>query len=249
VIGFENIRRTSSAKSRCGLRKAVREDKLSIIYLRPLDLSVDETLEEIRRSVARIGATRVVIDSISGFEMALAPTFREDFRESLYRLIGALTGLGVTMFSTVEVAEGHAGLQLTGYQISFLTDDILSLRYVEIEGELRKALVVVKMRSSSHSRAFRIYEISATGVQLRESSRTTMASSPVCSRQLRVPHPFSRIDGGGARAGSRSGRARCRWQRSRQRPADRVDAIRASGPAHYVSRKGACQRRQAPRER
>jgi len=172
------------------LRTAVREDKLSVIYLRPLDLSVDETLEEIRTSVARIGATRVVLDSISGFEMALAPTFREDFRESLYRLIGALTGLGVTMFSTVEVAEGNAGLQLTGHQISFLTDDILSLRYVEIEGELRKALVVVKMRGSSHSREFRIYEITATGVQLRESLRDydgILTGMP--TRQLRVPRP------------------------------------------------------------
>lgn len=175
------------------LRAAVREGRLSVIYLRPLDLSVDETLEEIRTSVARIGATRVVIDSISGFEMALAPTFREDFRESLYRLIGALTGLGVTMFSTVEVAEGNSGLQLTGHQISFLTDDILSLRYVEIEGELRKALVVVKMRGSDHSRAFRIYEISATGVQLRESLRDydeILTGMP--TRQLRLsrpPHP------------------------------------------------------------
>ena len=89
------------------LREAVREDKLRIIYLRPLDLSVDETLEEIRTAVQQIGAKRVVIDSISGFEMALAPAFREDFRESLYRLIGALTGLGVTIFSTVEVVEGE----------------------------------------------------------------------------------------------------------------------------------------------
>jgi circadian clock protein KaiC len=172
------------------LRDAVREDKLRIIYLRPLDLSVDETLEEIRTSVERIGATRVVIDSISGFEMALAPTFREDFRESLYRLIGALTGLGVTMFSTVEVVEGNEGLQLSGYQVSFLTDDILSQRYVEIEGELRKALVVVKMRGSNHSREFRIYEITATGVQLRESLRDydgIITGTP--TRQLRIPPP------------------------------------------------------------
>jgi circadian clock protein KaiC len=152
-------------------REAVREDRLRIIYLRPLDLSVDETLEEIRVSVEEMGATRVVIDSISGFEMALAPTFREDFRESLYRLIGALTGLGVTMFSTVEVLDSHDGLQITGYRISFLTDDIISQRYVEIEGELRKVLTVVKMRGSDHSREFRAYEITANGVLLRESLR------------------------------------------------------------------------------
>jgi circadian clock protein KaiC len=172
-------------------RDAVREDRLRIIYLRPLDLSVDETLEEIRVSVERVGATRVVIDSISGFEMALAPTFREDFRESLYRLIGALTGLGVTMYCTVEVLETLDGLQLTGYRISFLTDEIISQRYVEIEGELRKVLTVVKMRGSDHSREFRAYEITANGVLLRESLRDydgIISGAP--TRQLRtgVPH-------------------------------------------------------------
>jgi circadian clock protein KaiC len=174
------------------LRAAIRDGKLSIIYLRPLDLSVDETLEEIRQAVQRTDAKRVVIDSISGFEMALAPTFREDFRESLYRLIGALTGLGVTMYSTVEMVEGNGktGLQLTGHQVSFLTDDILSLRYVEIEGELRKALVVVKMRGSNHSREFRMYETTNTGVQLRESLRDydgVLRGTP--TRMLRVARP------------------------------------------------------------
>jgi circadian clock protein KaiC len=170
-------------------REAVREDRLRIIYLRPLDLSVDETLEEIRVSVEQMGATRVVIDSISGFEMALAPTFREDFRESLYRLIGALTGLGVTMFSTVEVLESLDGLQMTGYRISFLTDDIISQRYVEIEGELRKVLTVVKMRGSDHSREFRAYEITANGVLLRESLSDydgIITGAP--TRQLRTRH-------------------------------------------------------------
>jgi circadian clock protein KaiC len=174
------------------IRKAIAEDKLNIIYLRPLDLSVDETLEEIRSAVQRIGATRVVIDSISGFEMALAPAFREDFRESLYRLIGALTGLGVTMFSTVEVISGERdpGLQVTGYQVSFLTDDIISLRYMEIEGELQKALVVMKMRGSAHSREFRTYELTARGVQLQESLRDyDRIITGMPTRQLRIPLP------------------------------------------------------------
>jgi circadian clock protein KaiC len=148
------------------LTDAIEQDRLRIIYLRPLDLSVDETLAEIRDAVGQIGATRVVIDSLSGFEMALAPTFREDFRESLYRLIGTLTSLGVTMYSTVEVVEKE-GLQLTGYRVSFLTDVILSLRYVEIEGALRRALVVVKMRGSQHTRHFWLFETSAAGILMR----------------------------------------------------------------------------------
>ena len=174
------------------LRAAERDGRLRIIYLRPLDLSVDETLDEIRSAVLAIGAKRVVIDSISGFEIALAPAFRDDFRESLYRLIGALTGLGVTMFSTVEVVEstGSTGLKITGHQISFLTDDIMSLRYVEIEGELRKALAIVKMRGSAHSREFRLYDIVYSGVHLRESLRQyddILTGMP--TRQPRSPAP------------------------------------------------------------
>lgn len=171
-------------------REAIRKGKLRIIYLRPLDLSVDETLAEIRASVELVGATRVVIDSITGFEMALAPTFREDFRESLYRLIGALTGLGVTIYSTVEVIESRDMFRLTGYQISFLTDDIITQRYVEIEGELRKALAVVKMRGSAHSREFRAYEITASGVVLREALRDYDGiSTGIPTRQLRLRRP------------------------------------------------------------
>jgi circadian clock protein KaiC len=145
--------------------EASANDRLRVIYLRPLDLSVDETLQEVREAVAAIGATRVVIDSINGFEMALAPTFREDFRESLYRLIGTLTSLGVTMYSTVEM-ETQDQNTLTGYRVSFLTDIILSQRYVEIEGEQRKALLIVKMRGSNHSRAFRLYESTEEGIVL-----------------------------------------------------------------------------------
>lgn len=170
------------------LSLAIEKGKLRLIYIRPLDLSVDETLDAIRAAVQDSGAKRVVIDSISGFEMALAPTFRADFRESLYRLIGALTGLGVTMYSTVEVPEGKPGLHLTGYEVSFLTDDIISQRYVEIEGQLRKALVVVKMRGSPHSFDFRTYEITPNGVHLREALRDydrIMSGAPV--RAVRAP--------------------------------------------------------------
>src|SRR5688572_604305 len=62
----------------------VRERKVGIIHTRPLDLSIDEMLHEIVEAIHRLKARRLVIDSLSGFELALAPTFREDFRESLY---------------------------------------------------------------------------------------------------------------------------------------------------------------------
>ncbi len=182
----EYLRRTKSYG--VDLAEAVRRDKLKIIYLRPLDLSVDETLEEIRSSVRRLGATRVVIDSLSGFEMALAPTFREDFRESLYRLVSALTGVGVTVLMTVETVGDQGDIQFSNYQVSFLTDDIIMQRYVEIEGQLQKVLAVVKMRGSRHSRDFRAYEITATGIHLGELLRGYDAiSSGIPKLEVRLP--------------------------------------------------------------
>jgi circadian clock protein KaiC len=140
-----------------------KEGKLLILYLRPLDLSVDETMREILDAVQKIGAKRLVIDSLAGFEMALSPGFREDFRESLYRMIFALTGIGVTILSTVEVDESFTEFPFSTYSISFLTDDIIRLRYVSIEGELRKILVIIKMRGGNHSKDVREYDITSEG--------------------------------------------------------------------------------------
>ncbi len=141
-----------------------KDGTLLILYLRPLDLSVDETMNEILDAVKKIGAKRLVIDSLAGFEMALSPGFREDFRESLYRMIFTLTGIGVTILSTVEVDESFTEFPFSTYSISFLTDDIIRLRYVSIEGQLRKILVIIKMRGGSHSQDIREYEITSKGM-------------------------------------------------------------------------------------
>ena len=146
----------------------IREGKLKLIYLRPLDLSVDETLAEILEAVDEIDAQRVVIDSLSGFEVALAPAFREDFRESLYRLVGALTATGVTVFMTVETTGAHSDTGFTTERVSFVTDDIIVQRFVEIGGELRRVLAVVKMRGSEHSHEFRTYEVTESGAVIGE---------------------------------------------------------------------------------
>jgi circadian clock protein KaiC len=145
-----------------------KEGKLKLLYIRPLDLSVDETVREIIDAVEEMGAKRLVIDSLAGFEMALAPGFRTDFRESLYRMIGALTRTGVTILSTVEVQEVFTGFTLSSYAISFLSDDIIRLRFVSIDGQLRKMMVVIKMRRSKHSIDMREFEITSEGLVIGE---------------------------------------------------------------------------------
>ncbi|MCA1595280.1 MAG: AAA family ATPase [Chloroflexi bacterium] len=149
-----------------GLSEMVRQGQLTILSPRSLDLSVDETLQQIRDAVAAIGARRVVFDSLSGFELALAPHFREDFRESFYRLMSSLASVGVTVLNTVEVVESFNELRFSPHTISALTDDVILQRYVEIDGQLRRVILVVKMRNSSHSKDLRLYEITGSGMQI-----------------------------------------------------------------------------------
>jgi circadian clock protein KaiC len=148
------------------LRTMAEAGRLRILYLRPLDLSVDEMLMEVLDSVKLLKAKRVVIDSLTGFAIALAPTFRQDFPESLYRLVGSLTAVGVTVFMSTEVTETFRAAPFTDERVSFITDDIFVQRYIELDGAIRSVLAVVKMRGSAHSHELRLYEITEHGAAI-----------------------------------------------------------------------------------
>jgi circadian clock protein KaiC len=146
------------------LEKMIEAGQVEMVYIRPLDLSVDETLYAIQSAVERVGACRVVIDSLTAMENALAPTFKEDYTESLYRLIGALTGEGIAILMTVEITTSYDELQFTPHAISFLTHDIVLLRYFEVDGQLRTFMTIIKTRGRKHSRNICAYEITDAGV-------------------------------------------------------------------------------------
>jgi circadian clock protein KaiC len=146
------------------LQEMTRANLLKQVYVRPLDLSVDETLFEIQNAVREIGAKRVVIDSLTGLEIALAPTFEQDFRESLYRLIGSLTGDGITIIMTVENNDSYTELRFSPHAVSFMTNDIILQRYVEIDSQLKRVMAIIKTRSRKHSQDIRPYEITSRGI-------------------------------------------------------------------------------------
>ncbi len=146
------------------LEALTRSGMLRQVYVRPLDLSVDETLHEIQAAAKQVNAKRVVIDSLTGLEIALAPSFEQDFRESLYRLIGALTGDGITILMTVENTDDYTELRFSPHAVSFMTNDIILQRYVEIDSQLRRVVAVIKTRSRKHSEDLRLYEINERGI-------------------------------------------------------------------------------------
>jgi circadian clock protein KaiC len=163
IVAFEQTPSQSWTRT---IEDLIVAGKVGLINTRLLDLSIDEIIQRLVETIHRMKATRVVIDSLSGFELAVAPTFREDFRESLFRLVSVLSGLGVTVLMTSELEDRYTDLRFSPYGSAFLTDAIIVQRYVELEGCLRRVMAVVKVRASSHSKEIRAYEITGEGLRL-----------------------------------------------------------------------------------
>ena len=153
------------------IQQMAQERQIKIVQTRPLDLSIDETLHDLTEAIRQVNARRLVIDSLSGFELALAPTFREDFRESLYRMITLLTGMGVTVMLTAEIEDRYTELRFSPHGAAFLTDIIILQRYVVLDGELRRIMGVVKARASAHSKELRTFEINEDAIVMGEALR------------------------------------------------------------------------------
>jgi circadian clock protein KaiC len=148
------------------LDRLVRSGKVAMLNVRTLDLSVDETLHELVLLIDQTKATRVVLDSLSAFELALAPEFREDFRESLFRMTTVLTEKGVTLLMTAELEDRFTELRFSPNGSAFLVDAIVMLRYIETEAEIRTLISVIKVRGSAHSREFRLFEIGTDTIKI-----------------------------------------------------------------------------------
>jgi len=142
----------------------IKSGKVSVVDSRAADLSVDEIALELICEIQRLQARRVVIDSLSGFELALAPTFRADFRESLSRLVSALANIGVTVLMTSELEDRFNDLRFSPYGTAFLTDAIIVQRYIEVDSRLKRVMAVVKVRSSAHSSELRLFDIGDQGI-------------------------------------------------------------------------------------
>ncbi len=165
IVAFEQ--HPSRSRSRI-VADLIASGKVGLVENRAADLSIDEIVYLLMQEIRRLGAKRVVIDSLSGFELALAPTFREDFRESLSSLVTALAGIGVTVLMTSELEDRYTDLRFSPYGTAFMTDAIIVQRYIEVESRLRRVMAVVKVRASAHSDQLREFSIGADGIRIGE---------------------------------------------------------------------------------
>ncbi|MBC7320865.1 recombinase RecA [bacterium] len=136
---------------------------LSLFYIEPLKYSPDEFTIMVRREVEEKDTKIVMIDSISGYRLAL---LGRDLKQALYALTKYLQNMGVTIILINETESITGEFYPTEQGISFLADNIIFLRYLEINGEIRKAIGVLKKRVSDFEKTIREFEITKYGIKV-----------------------------------------------------------------------------------
>ena len=166
VAAFEQ--RPTKKRLNPRLANLIADKSVSVINTGRPDLSVDEIIVLLVNEIHRTKATRVLLDSLSGFELALASTFRDEFKESMLRLVNTLTDTGAAVVVTCELEDRYSDLRFSPYGTAFLTDAIIVQRYIEVESRLRRVMAVVKVRASGHSDELREYTIEKDGIRIGE---------------------------------------------------------------------------------
>ena len=166
VFAFDEGRGTMDARAQTlglPLKTAVDDGLIQIRRIDPAVVSPGELVFMVRRAIEIDGARIVVIDSLNGYLNA-APG--ENFLIlQLHELLSYLNQLGVL---TILVLSQHSqdGLLQTPLDISYLSDAVVSLRYFEADGGIRRAIAVVKKRSGNHQNTVREYRLSAHGITI-----------------------------------------------------------------------------------
>lgn len=146
-------------------------DKLHIMPVEPMRYSPDELALSIRKEVEKRGARTVMVDSSSGYQMSVSrlSVDGDEIIERLHALCRYLTSMGVTVLiinETPMIASNN--IQPTDPRISHLGDTLILLRYLEVRGEVRKTVGVLKKRTGNFEKSLRGFEITSDGLWVGE---------------------------------------------------------------------------------
>jgi circadian clock protein KaiC len=136
---------------------------LSVIQVEPLYYTPDEFANLVRYEVEQQQARIVMIDSISGYRLSVRG---EDLISHIHSLCKYLQNMGVAVLLINEVETITGDFRVTEVGISYLADIIVFLRYLEMRGELRRTIGVLKKRMSDFEKTLREFEISRYGIKV-----------------------------------------------------------------------------------
>jgi len=167
------------------LRRHVEAGLVEVMWQPALRYGLDALGERLLENVHRRSVRRVVIDGIDGFRQGAA------FPERTIRFITAITNelraLDVTVLITEETQKIFGPeVEIRVQGMSALVDNILLLEYMDVGGELKRFMTVVKQRGSGHENHVRELLITQRGIELAPDPKS---ASEILARELRMRRP------------------------------------------------------------
>jgi circadian clock protein KaiC len=167
---FEENRGTFLTRSRAvniPVDEMLEKGTLQVNEVEALERSPQEFARMVREEVEERDADIVMVDGIAGYRL----TLRGDdgmMLQQLHALGRYLKNEGVTGMFVDETRNVTGEFRATMENISYLADNIVFLRHLEVEGELRKAIGVLKKRTSDFERTIREFQITEHGITVGE---------------------------------------------------------------------------------
>lgn len=168
-----------------------QEGTLKVVCAYPETAGLEEHLIAMKKEMERFEPNRVAVDSLSALERV--STVR-GYREFVIGLTSFIKHAEVVGLFTSTTPSLLGGTSVTEAHISTITDSIILLRYVEMFGEMRRGITVLKMRGSMHDKQIREYSIDAGGMHIGEPFRNVVGI--LAGRPQHVgPGELDRIEG------------------------------------------------------
>ena len=147
------------------LQALVDSKNLVIEQVDAAELTPGELSQRVRHCVEEYEARTVVIDSLNGYQAAMPG--EQALILHMHELLQYLNRRGASTFLTVA-QHGLVGDMKAPVDVTYLADTVILLRYFEARGRVRRAISVIKKRTSAHEDTIREYRIGSTGIAFGE---------------------------------------------------------------------------------
>ncbi|WP_283401803.1 ATPase domain-containing protein [Halorubrum sp. DM2] len=167
---FEESEETFLSRSRAigvPVDEMIEQGTLQVTEVEALERSPQEFARMVREEVEARDAKIVMVDGIAGYRLTLRGT-DGTMLQQIHALGRYLKNMGVTTIFVDETRNITGEFQATMENMSYLADNIIFLRHIEVEGELRKAIGVLKKRTSDFERTIREFRITDRGIEVGE---------------------------------------------------------------------------------
>jgi circadian clock protein KaiC len=183
-----------------------KEGLLKVVCVYPETQGLEDHLICIKRCIEEYQPSRVAIDSLSALERV---STNRGFREFVIGITSYIKQKEIVGLFTSTTEGLMGGSSITEAHISTITDTIILLRYIEMYGEMRRGLTVLKMRGSKHEKEIREMTIDETGMHIGKPFRNVtgvltgrpmyldMGELEQLDRMFRADHADSLPDGNG----------------------------------------------------